>query len=648
MRQSRRPNTRCRDLHAARAACKPPSVSLTSTKPGSPAPARRPRGDTLALVRRLWREWLSPHASTLALVLVLIVIVAASTGLYPVLIKAAFEAFSNRFGTGAPIKINLGFHRFFIDRRSAIFYAPFLVIVLTSIKGFALYALTVLTNRVVTRIEADMQSALYAHLIDADVAQTGRESPAALTQRFTTDFAFIKEAMTRLSTVFLREVATISALVVAMLLIDPVLTLVAAAVAPFVASPVARIGKKLRKNSTYTQEQIGQMAGLVSESLAGVRIAKTYGLEGYLKGRASRSFDEVRRLKMKAANARARLDPMLEAGGGMAVAAVLGLIGWRILDGRSTVGDFAGFVTALIMAAQPVRSLGNLNAIIQEAAAALKRYFAVMDEAPLIRERPDAKDLHVTRGEIRFEAVQFRYRADSAALEGIDLVVPGGRTLALVGRSGSGKSTLLSLVPRLFDATSGAVTIDGEDVRDVTLSSLRRAVAIVSQDVVLFDDTIRANIAFGRPDADDDAIVAAAKAAAAHTFIAALPEGYDTRVGAAGTRLSGGERQRVSLARAFLKDAPILLLDEATSALDAEAEMQVQGALRTLMRGRTTLVIAHRLSTVRDADLIVVLDAGRVLETGTHGSLGREGGLYARLQHLQLTGEFLPEAIPGE
>jgi subfamily B ATP-binding cassette protein MsbA len=269
-----------------------------------------------------------------------------------------------------------------------------------------------------------------------------------------------------------------------------------------------------------------------------------------------------------------------------------------------------------------------------------------MDEQPEIRDRPGAGALSVAGGEIRFEGVSFAYREGQAALDHVDLLVPAGQTTALVGRSGSGKSTLLSLVPRLFDPTSGRVLIDGQDVSQVTLASLRSAVAVVTQDVVLFDDTIRANIGFGRPDATEDEIVAAAKAAAAHTFIASLPQGYDTRVGPGGAGLSGGERQRVSLARAFLKDAPILLLDEATSALDAEAEMQVQGALQHLMRGRTTLVIAHRLSTIREADLIVVMDAGRVLETGTHGALGSRGGLYARLQHMQLTGTGPP--IPGE
>ncbi|KOX58904.1 MAG: ABC transporter ATP-binding protein [Cupriavidus sp.] len=578
----------------------------------------RLRGDTAPLLARLWRTWLYPHRATLAVVLVLIALVGASTGLYPALIKAAFDAFDRKDA-------------------AAIAYGPLVVIVVTATRGFALYGQTVLTNRVVTRVEADMQAALYGHLIESDLAQLGRESPAALTQRFTTDFAFIKEALTRISTVLLRDIAMLIGLVAALIWMDPVLTLVAGVTVPFVAGPIGRIGKKLRRVSTSTQEQMGATASLISESLQGARVAKTYAMEAYLKGRAAQALDEVRRLKMKAANARGRLDPLLEIGGGIAVAGVLVLVGQRVLAGEKTVGDFTGYVAALLLAAQPARALGNLNAILQEAAAALRRYFDVMDEAPEIREAPDARPLTVSAGTIRFDGVRFRYRPDAPALEGIDLTVPAGSVTALVGRSGSGKSSLLNLVPRLYDVTEGRVTIDGQDVRAVTLASLRAAVAVVSQEVVLFDDTIARNIGFGRPGASPAEIEAAARAAAAHDFVAALPEGYDFRVGPGGGRLSGGERQRVALARAFLKDAPILLLDEATSALDSESERLVQEALTRLMRGRTTLVIAHRLSTVRDADQIAVMESGRVIETGRHDALLAASGAYARLHRLQLS-----------
>ncbi len=585
-------------------------------------------GDTIATIRRLWQSQMRAHWRMLAVVLLCIGLVAGATGLYPVLIKHAFDAFTNK-------------------DTQAILYAPLFVIAVTSVRGFSLLAQSVLTNKVVTQIEADMQTDLYGHLIDADLAQLGEESPAALTQRFTTDFAFIKEALTRISTVFLRDLAQIIALICAMLWIDPVLTIAAALVVPFAAIPIGRIGKKLRRVANSTQEQIGAMAGLVSESLSGARVAKTFSLEGYLKQRAWRAFDEVRKLKMKAANARGRLDPLLEVGGGVAVAGVLVLIGLRISRGESTVGEFTGFVTALLLAAQPMRSIGNLNAIVQEAMAALKRYYAIMDRSPTIVDQPGAADLQVSAGAIAFDRVSFHYHSGATALRDVTLNVPAGAVTALVGRSGSGKSTLMALVPRLYDVTDGAVRIDGADVRAVTLQSLRRQIAVVSQDVVLFDDTVHANIAFGRPDATDAEIQAAAEAAAAHGFISRLPEGYATRVGHGGSRLSGGERQRISLARAILKDAPILLLDEATSALDAESEQIVQTALARLMRGRTTLVIAHRLATVREADQIVVMDQGQIIETGTHAVLVEAGGVYARLSRMQLVDDSPVATSPG-
>ncbi|WP_377842964.1 ABC transporter ATP-binding protein [Bosea sp. UC22_33] len=594
--------------------------------------------DTLALFARVWREQIRSYLPQMLMILGLVVVIAATTSFYPLLIKAAFDAFADPLtaeSTGFVRRMerlvskSIGYDIGVINAVATV------VVIVTAIKGFSLLAQTVMTNKVVSRIEANMQTALYGHLIDADLAQLQRENPASLTQRFTTDFTFVKEALTRIVNIAIRDVVTAIALVGALIWIDWQMTLVVLLIAPVVAHPIGRIGRKLRRMASSQQEQTGLMANLVTESLQGARVAKTDRLEPYLKTRAANAFETIRALKMKAANARGRLDPLLEVGGGIAVAGVLAAIGVRITSGNSTVGDFTGYVSALLLAAQPMRSLGNLNAIVQEAGASLKRYYALMDEKPQVLDRPDAKPLAVGAGEVAFRQLRFRYREDQRALEGIDLVAQGGKTMALVGRSGSGKSTLLALVPRLYDPTEGRIEIDGQDLRNVTLRSLRRQVGVVSQDVVLFDDSVQANIAFGRPEASPDEIVAAAKAAAAHDFIMAMPGGYDAPVGERGHKLSGGERQRVAIARAILKNAPILLLDEATSALDTESERLVQQALAGLMKGRTTIVIAHRLSTIREADMIVVMDEGKVVETGSHDELLARDGAYARLHRMQ-------------
>ena len=594
--------------------------------------------DTLALFARVWREQVSRYLPQMAMILALVVVIAATTSFYPLLIKAAFDAFADPLAaesTGFVRRMERLVSKSISYDIGVINAVASVVVLVTAIKGFSLLAQTVMTNSVVSRIEADMQTELYGHLIDADLAQLQKENPASLTQRFTTDFTFVKEALTRIVNIAIRDVVTAIALIGALFWIDWQMTLVVVLIAPVIAHPIGRIGKKLRRMANSQQEQTGIMASLVTESLQGARVAKTDGLEPYLKRRAADAFETIRALKMKAANARGRLDPLLEVGGGMAVAGVLAAIGVRISSGASTVGDFTGYVSALLLAAQPMRSLGNLNAIVQEAGASLKRYYALLDEKPAVTERPGAKPLAVSAGEVAFRQLRFRYRDDQRALEGVDLVAQGGRTTALLGRSGSGKSTLLALVPRLYDPTEGRIEIDGQNLRDVTLASLRAQIGVVSQDVVLFDDTVRANIAFGRPDAPEADIVAAAKAAAAHDFITAMPGGYEASVGERGHKLSGGERQRIAIARAILKDAPILLLDEATSALDTESERLVQQALAELMKGRTTLVIAHRLSTIREADLIVVMDEGRIVETGSHDELLAREGAYARLYRMQ-------------
>jgi len=598
---------------------------------------------TRAMMLRLWREHIRHHRLELLVVMLLTVLMAALSALYPLVIQRATDMFNSH------------------DDR-ILYQIPALVVVITTAKGLSQYGQTVMVQQLVLVVIRELQDRMFAQLVHADLARLEREAPAALAARFTTDATTIREAMIR-AVNSVGDVVTVVGLVGTMFYLDWEFSLIAAALYPLAALPIQRVGKRVRRASGGMQERMGETATLLNESFAQARTIRAYRLEAVEQHRAARTFERLYQSLLRMNRSRARVDPFLEMLGGVAVALVLGFAGWRAAHGGSTLGDFNGFVAALLLASRPVRALGALNSALQEGMAGLVRVFAVVDEPPTIIDRPAAGLLPAGRGHLVFEDVGFTYPDGRIGLDGLSFEALPGLTVALVGASGAGKSTALTLIPRLKDVTSGRILIDGADLRHVTLASLRDAIAYVGQDVMLFDDTVGNNIALGRASVagsqaarggtaatklPEAAIWDAAEAAAAADFIRALPDGLHTRVGPGGLLLSGGQRQRVALARALLRNPRILLLDEATSALDAESEAAVQLALTRLRAGRTTIIVAHRLSTVRDADLVVAMAEGCAMEQGSHAELMARDGLYARLVRTQaFTGEpVLPSRAP--
>jgi subfamily B ATP-binding cassette protein MsbA len=576
---------------------------------------------TLVLVRRLARDFIRHHTGRIALAFACMGIGAGSTALRAWLMQPMLD-------------------RIFVGREETLLLViAGAALALALVKGVADYSESVLMARIGQRVITDVQTALFARLMHADLAFFNANASGTLISRFTNDVGLLRNAAANVLAAIGKDVLTVVFLLAVMFYQDWVLALASFFVFPLAIRPIVGIGRRMRRVSVNTQVEFGLLTTLLSQTFQGARHVKAYGMETYEQSRAAALFERIYRLVDRANRTRSRASPMMETLGGVAISVVILYGGYQVIGNARTPGAFFSFIAALLLAYQPMKNLANLNASLQEGLAAAQRVFALLDIEPAIRDLPDARPLRVAGGEICFDNVRFGYQSNAVALNGISLTVSAGSTVALVGPSGAGKSTVLNLIPRFYDVSEGSISIDGQDVRAVTLASLRGALALVSQEASLFDDTVRANIAYGRFGAPDAEIEAAAAATGADRFIADLPDGYDTLVGEHGVRLSGGQRQRLAIARAMLKDAPILLLDEATSALDNESERQVQAALRRLMQGRTTLVIAHRLSTIVGADLICVLDHGRIVESGKHAQLLARGGLYARLYETQ----FAPE-----
>ncbi|MBX6323206.1 MAG: ABC transporter ATP-binding protein [Rhodospirillaceae bacterium] len=579
---------------------------------------------TRLLVGRLVRDYVRPHLWRLAVAAACMAVTAGATA---ALAKQMEPMLDQVFAEADEVRLHS---------------LAFTVFVIFVVKGLADYGQQVLINHVGQRVVADLQIGLFAHLVRADLAFFHDNPPGNLVSRFINDTNMVRDSVSTVVTNVGRDLLTLVFLVGLMVYQDWLLSLVAVVAFPLAIVPSVRVGRRMRRVSRTTQEQRGELTAILDEGFQGARQVKAYGMEDYEARRATSRIEQVFRLTVTAARTRAALSPLMEALGGCAIVGVLLYGGHMVMYEGKTPGAFFSFVTALLLAYQPVKRLAQLNTTLQEGLAAADRVFHLMDLEPRIVDKPGARPLMVRGGAVQLDRVGFRYDTGAdgpPALDDLSIDIPGGATVALVGASGAGKSTVLNLIPRLFDVSAGAVRIDGQDVRDVTLASLRGSIALVSQDTLLFDDTVAANIRYGTPRAGPAEIIAAAKAANAHDFIAALPQGYDTPVGPRGVKLSGGQRQRIAIARAMLRDAPILLLDEATSALDTESERQVQRALARLKQGRTTVVIAHRLSTVVSADRIFVLDKGRLVEFGTHAELLARGGAYARLYALQFARE---------
>ena len=566
-------------------------------------------------LQRLWREQIRFYPKRILLIVISTIFMAGLTALYPLVIKRALDMFKDN------------------DPR-ILYQIPALVVMVTAAKAASQYIQTLSVQDLVLQIIRGLQKKMFLHLVHADISLVEKEAPAQLSARFTTDALSIREAMIRMVNAF-GDAITVISLIVSMFYMDWELSLIAALLYPIAAVPIQKLGKRVRKASGNMQEQVGKTAALLNETFSQARTVRVYGMEKREIRRLGQSFDQLYDATLKIIRGRAKVDPIMEVLGGSAVAAVLGFAGWRAAMGGATLGDFSGFVAALLLAARPLRALGSLNAAMQEGISGLNRIFNIIDQPIKIKDKMNAVPLPNGKGKIQFQNVHFIYPGREVGLHGLNFEIEPGQTVALVGPSGAGKSTALTLIPRLHDIQQGQIIFDGVDLRNIKIHELRSAIAYVPQDPLLFDMSIIDNIRIGNPYASKEEIEKVLEGAAINRFLGDLPKGLDTNVGHGGQCLSGGQRQRIALARALIRNPRLLLLDEATSALDTESEHVIQKALAKLRRDCTTLIVAHRLSTIRTAHVIIVVSDGKVVEQGNHDYLMKQQGMYARLIQTQ-------------
>ncbi|MCX7337812.1 MAG: ABC transporter ATP-binding protein [Alphaproteobacteria bacterium] len=545
------------------------------------------------LAKRILAEHIAPYKPNFALACFFMVLAALATAALPYLLQPVFD---DVFTANDPKLL-----------------AYFCGAVLTAfiVKGIASYGESVVMTYVGQKIISDIQNRLFAHLMKADLSFFHNTTSGDLLSRFTNDVNMMRNAMANTLIGLGKDSLTFLFLGGVMFYRDFTLALIAFVVFPIAILPI---------------------------TFQGIRVVKAYGMEQAEAIRAETMIQKIFKLIYKSARVRSASHPIMESLGGVAIIGVIAYGGWQVMHHSRTAGEFISFILALVLVYEPLKRLSNLNANLQEGLAAATRVFAILDTPPHITDPTAAHPIGKTAGKITFDHVSFCYPNGKEALKDLNFVIEPGHSIALVGSSGAGKSTIINLIPRFYDVSQGRILLDDQDIRHVKLDDLRHQIALVSQEIALFDLSIRDNIAYGTPNATNEQIISAAKSAAADEFIVRLPEGYETVIGENGVKLSGGQRQRLAIARAMLKNAPILLLDEATSALDTDSERQVQSALKILMQGRTTIMVAHRLSTVVDADIIYVLDHGEIVETGNHKALLKQKGIYANLWRAQSQG----------
>ena len=567
------------------------------------------------IINRFWNDYIRPKKSLVILCLFLLALVAISFAFYPALIGWVFDALE-------------------VKNTNLLFKLAGLIVLISIIKAYAVYRQIQVVNKLVFSIIEEIQFEMTAKLIDADLSKITSQPPGHFVSRIVNDLNLIRDALVRVANSFVKDSLTLLAMICLMAWYDWFLAFLVLCVFPIAIYPIVKIGLDQRKASYNLQQHMENLIAQLSETISNIPVIKAYNLESNQKERSKYNFNQLFLRVMKLNVGRARVEPILEILGGIAIAVVIISGAWRLGQVDFSVGDFAGFITAMLLMVQPARGLGSFNSVVQEGIAAASRIYQLIDEKPAVISPVSSVKILSENEIIQFENVTFKY-GKIEILKNISFIAEKGKVTAIVGASGAGKTTLLGLIERFYNINQGVIYLGDKDLRDLDISLLRSQIAYVSQETSLFDDTINNNILFGDQKADFNKVKKAAQNAAAHDFIQSLPDGYETKIGTGGNLLSGGQRQRIAIARAFLRDAPILLLDEATSSLDSESESKVQHAMDKLSKGRTTIVVAHRLSTVRKADKIIVLDDGKIVESGSHETLIAKDGVYTNLCRLQ-------------